>query len=56
MQEAAPVQVRAGRRHGRRESAYDRKSSVGRLERGFDEAARREWLIVSMKNNWRDVY
>jgi phosphoserine phosphatase len=41
---------------GQREFAYDRKSSVGRLERGLDEAARRDWLIVSMKNDWRTVY
>jgi phosphoglycolate phosphatase-like HAD superfamily hydrolase len=41
---------------GQREFAYDRKSSVGRLERGLDEAARRDWAIVSMKNDWRTVY
>jgi len=41
---------------GQREFAYDRKSSIGRLERGLDEAARRDWLIVSMKNDWRNVY
>ena len=41
---------------GQREFAYDRKSSIGRLERGLDEAARRDWAIVSMKNDWRTVY
>jgi len=41
---------------GQREFAYDRKSPIGRLERGLDEAARRDWLIVSMKNDWRNVY
>jgi phosphoglycolate phosphatase-like HAD superfamily hydrolase len=39
-----------------REYAYDRKSSVGRLERGLDEAARRGWVIVSTKDDWNRVY
>jgi phosphoserine phosphatase len=41
---------------GEREYAYDRKSSVGRLERGLDEAAQRGWVIVSMKDDWRRVF
>jgi len=41
---------------GEREYAYDRKSSVGRLERGLDEAGPRGWVVVSMKNDWRRVY
>jgi len=41
---------------GEREYAYDRKSSVGRLERGLDEAAQRGWVVVSMKDDWRAVY
>jgi len=41
---------------GEREYAYDRKSSIGRLERGLDEAAQRGWVVVSMKNDWRRVY
>jgi len=41
---------------GEREYAYDRKSSVGRLERGLDEAAQRGWVVVSMKDDWRTVY
>jgi hypothetical protein len=39
-----------------REYAYDRKSSVGRLDRGLDEAAQRGWAVVSMKNDWRAVH
>jgi hypothetical protein len=39
-----------------REYAYDRKSSIGRLERGLDEAASRGWVVVSMKDDWRRVY
>jgi hypothetical protein len=41
---------------GEREYAYDRKSSVGRLERGLDEAAQRGWVVVSMKDDWRRMY
>ena len=41
---------------GEREFAYDRKSSVGRLDRGLDEAAQRGWVLVSMKSDWRQVY
>ncbi len=41
---------------GEREYAYDRKSSVGKLDRGLDEAAKRGWLIISMKNDWKQVY
>jgi len=41
---------------GEREYAYDRKSPVGRLERGLDEAAQRGWVIVSMKDDWQRVY
>jgi hypothetical protein len=39
-----------------REYAYDRKSSVGKLDRGLDEAAKRGWVIVSMKNDWKQVF
>jgi phosphoglycolate phosphatase-like HAD superfamily hydrolase len=41
---------------GDREYAYDRQSSVGRLDRGLDEAGRRGWVIVSMKSDWRRIY
>jgi phosphoglycolate phosphatase-like HAD superfamily hydrolase len=39
-----------------REVAYDRKSAVGRLDRGLDEATKRGWILVSMKDDWRAVY
>jgi phosphoglycolate phosphatase-like HAD superfamily hydrolase len=39
-----------------REYAYDRQSSIGRLSRGLDEAAKRGWLVVSMKNDWKRVF
>jgi len=39
-----------------REFAYDRDSSVGRLNRGLDESAARGWIVVSMKDDWRHIY
>ena len=39
-----------------REWAYDRESHIGKLDRGLDEAAKRGWKIVSMKNDWTDVF
>ncbi len=39
-----------------REYAYDRKSPIGKLDRGLDEAGKRGWLVVSMKDDWRTVY
>jgi phosphoserine phosphatase len=39
-----------------REYAYDRKSGVGRLDRGLDEAGKRGWTVISMKNDWRQVF
>jgi phosphoserine phosphatase len=39
-----------------REWAYDRKSPVGRLDRGLDESPRRGWTVVSMKNDFRVVF
>jgi hypothetical protein len=39
-----------------REWAYDRSSSVGRLDRGLDEAATRGWTVVSMARDWKQIY
>lgn len=39
-----------------REAAYDRKSSVGRLDRGLDEAGTRGWTLVSMKSDWKTIF
>ncbi len=41
---------------GEREWAYDRASSVGRLDKGLDEASARNWTIVSMKQDWKEVF
>jgi phosphoglycolate phosphatase-like HAD superfamily hydrolase len=40
----------------KREHAYDRKSSVGRLDRALDEAVKRKWTVVSMKKEWRTIF
>jgi phosphoserine phosphatase len=39
-----------------REVAYDRKSSVGRLDKALDEAAIQNWLVVSMKSDWALIF
>jgi phosphoserine phosphatase len=39
-----------------REWAYDRDSHIGQLRRGLDEGARRGWVIVDMKTDWRTIY
>jgi len=39
-----------------REWAYDRKSAVGRLDKGLDEAAQRGWTIVDMRNDWKTIF
>jgi hypothetical protein len=39
-----------------REWAYDRDSHVGRLDRGLDEAADRGWTVVSMRDDWREIF
>ena len=39
-----------------REWAYDRGSPIGKLERGLDEAAKRGWVLVSMKNDWKKIF
>ena len=41
---------------GEREFAYDRASSVGRLDAALDEAKARGWTIVSMKDDWRTIF
>ena len=41
---------------GEREFAYDRDSSFGRLDKALDEAGRRGWVVVDMKNDWSRIY
>jgi hypothetical protein len=39
-----------------REWAYDRKSSIGRLDKALDVARAKGWTIVDMKNDWKIIY
>ena len=39
-----------------REWAYDRRSSIGRLEKGLDDAPKYNWLLVDMKKDWKQIY
>lgn len=39
-----------------REWAYDRSSSVGRLEKALERAHVLGWLVVDMKRDWRVVF
>jgi len=40
----------------KREWAYDRESSEGRLDRGLDEAGQRGWLLIDMAKDWKEIY
>lgn len=39
-----------------REFAYDRNSSIGKLDRALDEARTRGWTVISMKQDWAQIY
>lgn len=39
-----------------REYAYDRKSSIGRLDKALDDAVANNWGIIDMKRDWRTVF
>jgi phosphoglycolate phosphatase-like HAD superfamily hydrolase len=39
-----------------REWAYDRQSHIGNLQKGLDDAAKYNWLIVDMKADWKKIY
>jgi phosphoserine phosphatase len=39
-----------------REWAYDRTSHIGHLEKGLDDAAKYNWLVVDMKNDWKEIF
>ena len=40
----------------KREWAYDRESSIGRLNRGLDEAQERGWIIADMKKDFKIIF
>lgn len=39
-----------------RETAYDRQSSIGRLDKALDEAEQKGWTVVDMKTDWKHVF
>jgi phosphoglycolate phosphatase-like HAD superfamily hydrolase len=39
-----------------REWAYDRASSIGRLDKGLDEARARGWTVADMKRDWKRIF
>ncbi len=39
-----------------REYAYDRDSAFGKLDKALNEAERRNWLVVDMKNDWKKIF
>ncbi|MES2438087.1 MAG: HAD family hydrolase [Verrucomicrobiota bacterium] len=39
-----------------REFAYDRESHIGKLDKGLDEAPKRGWSIVNIKDDWKTIY
>jgi len=41
---------------GDREWAYDRQSSIGRLDKALDEARAKGWTVVDMKREWKAVF
>jgi len=38
-----------------REYAYDRTSSVGKLDKALDEASAKGWIVVDMKQDWKTI-
>ncbi len=40
----------------KREFAYDRKSHIGKLDKGLDYGKEHNWTIVDMKNEWKAIY
>jgi phosphoserine phosphatase len=39
-----------------REYAYDRKSLIGKLDKGLDEATTKGWPVISMKRDWKTIF
>jgi phosphoglycolate phosphatase-like HAD superfamily hydrolase len=39
-----------------REYAYDRQSSVGRLDKALEEARKQGWTVVDMKQDWKRIF
>ena len=39
-----------------REWAYDRDSSIGRLDKALDEAQAKGWTVMDMKRDWKVIF
>jgi hypothetical protein len=39
-----------------REYAYDRKTDFGRLDEALDVAPDNGWIVVDMKNDWKEIF
>ena len=39
-----------------REWAYDRNSSIGKLDKALDEATARGWTVVDMRQDWKVIF
>jgi hypothetical protein len=39
-----------------REWAYDRASSIGKLDKALDEAKAKGWTVVDMKKDWKSIF
>ena len=39
-----------------REYAYDRQSTVGKLDKALDEASAKGWIVVDMKQDWNRIF
>jgi phosphoserine phosphatase len=39
-----------------REYVYDREDGLARLDKGLDEAAAKGWTLVSMKDDWKQIF
>jgi hypothetical protein len=39
-----------------REWAYDRKSHIGTLDKAWDEAMAKGWIVLSMKDDWKTIF
>lgn len=39
-----------------REWAYDRESPIGKLDKALDEAPKRGWMVIDMKQDWKTIH
>lgn len=40
----------------KREYSYDRKSPFGKLDKALDDAPKRGWVVISVKDDWKRVF